>query len=94
MLARCAVTACRILCALALIGVGLAYAKGRADNEARHVAAALVQAQADAAATAKLAAAEEANRKLARALEDQAYAETASAACGLPRARVLRLNDR
>lgn len=83
-----------ILCALALIGMGIAYAKGRADNEARHTAAALVEAQADAEATAKLAAAEEANRMLARALEDQAYAEPPAATCGLPRSRVLRLRER
>lgn len=74
--------------------LGGAYAKGRADNEARHVAAALAQAKADAEATAKLAAAEEANRMLVRALEDQAYAEPPSDTCGLPRSRVLRLRER
>lgn len=70
------------------------YVKGRIDNEARHTAAALIEAQADAEATAKLAAVEEANRALARALEDQAYADPPTADCGLPRARVLRLKDR
>lgn len=84
----------RILCALALIAMAIAYAKGRADNEARHTAAALVQAQADAEATAKLAAAEQTNRMLARALEDAAYAEPPVATCGLPRSRVLRLRER
>jgi hypothetical protein len=72
----------------------VAYAKGRIDNEANHTAAALHQAQADAKATADLAAAEEANRMLAQALEDQAYAEPPSSTCGLPRSRVLRLRDR
>lgn len=82
------------LAALAVIALIGAYAKGRADNEAHHTAAALAQAQADAEATAKLAAAEEANRMLARALEDAAYAEPPTAACGLPRSRVLRLRER
>ena len=86
----------RLILALCLLGMILiaAYAKGRADNEARHTAAALVQAQADAEARAKLAAAEEANRMLARALEDAAYAEPPTVACGLPRSRVLRLRER
>lgn len=82
------------IAALAVIALIAAYAKGRADNEARHTAAALVQAQADAEATARLAATEEANRMLARALEDQAYAEPPAATCGLPRSRVLRLRER
>lgn len=73
-----------------------AYLKGRADNEARHVAAALATAQQQAATLAELAATEEANRMLSRALEDAAYAEPplpAAAVC-LPRSRVLRLNER
>lgn len=80
-----------LLAGIVLIG---AYAKGSADNEARHTAAALAQAEADAEATAKLAATEEANRMLARALEDAAYAEPPTDACGLPRSRVLRLRER
>lgn len=80
--------------ALAVIALIGAYAKGRIDNEARHTAAALHQARANAAAASKLAAAEEANRMLARALEDQAYAEPISDTCGLPRSRVLRLRER
>lgn len=79
------------LAAIALLG---AYTKGRADNEARHTAAALAQAQADAKASADLAAAEQRNRLLAQALEDAAYAEPPAADCGLPRSRVLRLSDR
>ena len=82
------------LAALFVIALGGAYAKGRIDNEARHTAAALVQSQADAEATAKLAAIEEANRMLSRALEDAAYAEPPTDACGLPRSRVLRLRER
>ncbi len=74
--------------------LGGAYAKGGADNEARHTAAALEQAQADAKVTADLAAAEQTNRMLARALEDAAYAEPPSVDCGLPRSRVLRLRER
>lgn len=86
----------RLILALCLLGLALvgAYAKGRADNEARHTAAALVQERANAEATAKLAAAEEANRMLARALEDAAYAEPPTVDCGLPRSRVLRLRER
>ena len=70
------------------------YTKGHIDRAAIHTAAALHQAQADAKATAELAAAEEANRMLARALEDQAYDEPPSDTCGLPRSRVLRLRER
>ncbi len=81
------------LCLLGMIVMG-AYAKGRADNEARHTAAALKSERAAAVALADLAAAEEANRMLARALEDAAYAEPPTATCGLPRSRVLRLRER
>ena len=86
----------RLILALCLISIAVmgAYAKGRVDNEANHTAAALAQAQADAKATADLAAAEEANRMLSRALEDAAYAEPPSDTCGLPRSRVLRLRER
>lgn len=83
-----------VLLFLFVATIATAYMKGRADNEARHTAAALAQAQADAKATAALAAAEEANRMLSRALEDAAYADPPSALCGLPRTRVLRLRDR
>lgn len=82
-----------VLWLLGMIVMG-AYAKGRADNEARHTAAALKSERAAAVALADLAAAEEANRMLARALEDQAYAEPPNTACGLPRSRVLRLRER
>jgi len=70
------------------------YAKGRIDNEARHIAAALQAERAAAKTLAALAATEEANRMMARALEDQAYAEPPSDTCGLPRSRVLRLKER
>jgi hypothetical protein len=80
--------------ALVLALVVGAYGKGRADNEARHTAAALKSERAAAQAMADLAATEEANRMLARALEDQAYAEPPASTCGLPRSRVLRLKDR
>lgn len=83
-----------LFAALATIALLSAYAKGRLDNEAKHTAAALIQSRADAEATAKLAATEEANRMLSRAMEDAAYAEPPSATCGLPRSRVLRLRDR
>lgn len=79
---------------LVVIMVAGAYLKGRADNEARHVEAALDAARAAEKTMADLAATEEANRKLARALEDKAYAEPPTTACGLPRSRVLRLRDR
>lgn len=74
--------------------LGGAYAKGAADNEARHTAVAIKKEQADAKAAADLAAAEQTNRLLAQALEDAAYAEPPSATCGLPRSRVLRLRER
>ena len=50
----------RLILALCLISIAVmgAYAKGRVDNEANHTAAALAQAQADAKATADLAAAD------------------------------------
>ena len=87
-----------ILSAIGIVAFALmlggAYAKGRADNEARHTAAALQSERAASKALADLAAAEEANRMLNRALEDQAYAEPPSDACGLPRSRVLRLRQR
>ena len=83
-----------IIATLIAVALLAAYTKGRADNEAKHTAAALVRAQANAKATADLAAAEETNRMLSRALEDAAYAEPPSATCGLPRSRVLRLRER
>jgi hypothetical protein len=82
------------LAALAVIALIGAYAKGSADNEARHTAAALQAERAASQAMADLAAVEEANRMLARALEDAAYAEPPSVTCGLPRSRVLRLKER
>ncbi len=83
-----------ILVAAALAAVIAAYMRGGADNEAKHTQAALAQEHANAAAATKLAAVEEANRMLSRALEDAAYAEPPTANCGLPAARVLRLNSR
>lgn len=84
-----------ILIALVVAGLLAAtYAKGRIDNEAKHTRDDLVQADKDAATSFRLAAAEEANRKLSRALEDQAYAEPVTDGCGLPVSRVLRLNER
>ncbi len=88
------VTARIFVALVALIITAGAYAKGRTDSEARHTAAALQAERAAAETLAALAATEEANRILARALEDQAYAEPPSVACGLPRSRVLRLRER
>lgn len=82
------------LAALAVIALIGAYTKGRADNEARHTAAALKSERAAASAMAALAAAEETNRMLSRALEDAAYADPPAADLCLPRARVLRLRER
>lgn len=79
---------------VAVFALVAAYAKGLVDNEARHVAAALDAERAAAETLAALAATEEANRMLARALEDQAYAEPPSDACGIPVSRVLRLQER
>lgn len=86
----------RIIAALALAAAltGGAYLKGRADNEAIHTAAALVQARADAEATRKLAAAEQEARLLAQALEDQAYADPVAVPLCLSADRVRRLNLR
>lgn len=84
-----------IIIALFAVGIlGATYAKGRIDCEAKHSRIALTDAENDAAASERLAAVEEANRKLSRALEDAAYAEPPSATCGLPASRVLRLNER
>lgn len=83
-----------IIAATIAVLVAGAYWKGRIDNEAGHTAEALIKAENDAAATERLAAVEEANRKLSRALEDQAYAEPVTDGCGLPVSRVLRLNER
>ena len=80
--------------ALAIALTGGAYLKGRADNEARHTAAALVQAQADAEATRKLAAAEQEARLLAQALEDQANADPVAVPLCLSADRVRRLKLR
>jgi len=80
--------------ALAVALTGGAYLKGRADNEARHTAAALVQARADAEATRKLAAAEQSARLLAQALEDQANADPVAVPVCLSADRVRRLNLR
>lgn len=79
---------------LALGAGGAGYVKGGRDNEARHVAAALVQAQANADAARKLAAAEQEARLLARALEDQAYADPVAVPVCLSADRVRRLNLR
>jgi hypothetical protein len=80
---------------LLVMGAGAAgYVKGRSDNEARHVAAALEQAEADAAAMRKLAAAEQEARLLAQALEDRAYANPVASAACLPVDRVRRLQLR
>lgn len=77
-----------------LLVVAAAYWKGGVDTDARYVARDLREAEADAAATEKLIAYQEANRKLAQALEDKAYAEPITNDCGLPVSRVLRLNER
>ena len=86
----------RILAALvlsvALLSAG--YIKGRADNEARHVALALAQAEADARAARKLAAAEQEARLMARELEDRAYADPVAVPACLSAERVRRLRLR
>ena len=74
---------------------------GRTACEGRHQAA-LARAQADAFRAAEEASrkeaarleAEAARRALEIALEDAAYAEPPSLACGLPASRVLRLQQR
>jgi coproporphyrinogen III oxidase-like Fe-S oxidoreductase len=80
-----------------LLAVGASaagYMKGRIDNEARHVAAELKQAEADAEATRKIAAAEQEARLLAQALEDQAYADPVAMPACLSVDRVRRLQLR
>jgi uncharacterized protein HemX len=80
---------------LMVLGAGGAgYVKGQRDNEARHVAAALEQAEADAEAARKLAAAEQEARLLARELEDRAYADPVAVPVCLSADRVRRLNLR
>ena len=85
-----------IIAALVLAGLTGAqgYRMGSAANEARHVASALAQAQADAVAARKLAAAEQEARLLAQALEDQAYADPVAVPVCLSVDRVRRLNLR
>ena len=86
----------RLLAALvlsvALLSAG--YIKGRVDNEARHVALALAQAEADARAARKLAAAEQEARLMARELEDRAYADPVAVPACLSAERVRRLRLR
>lgn len=60
---------------LALGSGGAGYVKGRADNEAKHVSLALMNAQADAIEARALAMAEQQARLLAQELEDQANAD-------------------
>ncbi len=83
-----------IIALLLVSGAVAIYWKGRVDERAVFTAAGLEQEIKNSAVADKLAATEEANRKLARSLEDQAYAEPPSASCGLPASRVLRLNER
>ena len=74
---------------------------GRSACEARHEAE-LTKVQRDLWRAAEEASREEVARleaeadreEMARQLEDAAYAEPPSAACGLPASRVLRLKDR
>jgi hypothetical protein len=77
------------------------YVKGRADNEAKHVAAWAVAQQEATETGIALAAAEterlalvEANRMISRELEDQAYAEPVYNAACLSPSRGLRLDQR
>lgn len=79
-----------LLLALGMGGAG--YLKGRADNEARHIATDLAQAEARAEATRRVLAAEQKARLLSQELEDQAYADPVQSPACLPRSRVLRLN--
>jgi regulator of protease activity HflC (stomatin/prohibitin superfamily) len=80
---------------LMVLGAGVAgYVKGRADNEARHVALDLSRAKAAAEAARLLAAAEQEARLLARELEDRAYADPVAVPVCLSADRVRRLNLR
>ena len=80
--------------ALAIATGGAGYVKGRADNEARHVALALSQANAAAETARQLAAAEQQARLMARELEDRAYADPVAVPVCLSADRVRRLNLR
>lgn len=87
---------------LLALGTGAAgYLKGRADNEAKHVAAWAKAQEKEIATGIELAAVEnerlalvEANRMISRALEGQAYAEPVSVASCMPASRGLRINQR
>ena len=80
---------------LALIAAsGGGYVKGRADNEAGHVAAALAQAKADAVATGRQAAEEQARATFTQSLEDEANADPVTAGACLSADRVRRINLR
>ncbi len=87
---------------LALLGsAGGGYIKGRADNEAKHVAIlaaerekTLEAVKAQSAAESRRLAAEREIKLLAQALEDQAYAEPVTNPTSLPASRVRRLNSR
>jgi len=79
---------------LALGSGGAGYFKGRADNEARHVSLALMNAQADAIIARQLAMAEQKARLLAQELEDQAIADPVVVPECFSADRVRRLNLR
>ena len=79
---------------LSLGSGGVGYFKGRADNEAKHVAAQLLQVKADAEAARALAMAEQKARLLARELEDAANADPVVVPECFPVGRVRRLNLR
>ncbi len=77
---------------MALGSGGAGYFKGRADNEAKHVSLALMNAQADAIIARQLAVAEQKARLLAQELEDQANADPVVVDSCLQLDRVRRLN--
>ncbi len=79
---------------MALGSGGAGYFKGRADNEAKHVSLALMNAQADAIIARQLAIAEQKARLLALELEDQANADPVVVPDCLSVDRVRRLNIR
>lgn len=87
---------------LACIGCGVqGYRMGSAANQAVHEAAlseargaAIVAGAGQALAEAKRLAAEQQTRLLAQSLEDAANADPVQSGTCLPRARVLRLNNR
>jgi hypothetical protein len=90
-----------VIAALVIAASIAGYAKGRIDNEAKHVAAwAAAQLTATetgialAATEAERLALVEANRMISQALEDEAYAEPVAIAACMPVSRGVRIGKR